>query len=144
MNIIERIERATVYMPNGCWHTTFKTTVDNPRPRIFHDGKARNIARIAWEAHNAEPLPPNMMVCHTCDNPRCINPEHLFIGTAADNSADCVRKGRIVRTVLSVLTDDDYRAISASDSSTAELADRYGVSKGHIRRIKRTGSGKQP
>ena len=144
MNIIERIERAIVYMPNGCWHTTFKTTPANPRPRIFYNGKAHNIARIVCEAHNAEPIPPGMLVCHTCDNPKCVNPEHLFLGTAADNSADCVSKGRIVRTILYALTEEQYEEIFNSELSTKELAKKYGVSKGHICRIKRTGSGKQP
>jgi hypothetical protein len=41
------------------------------------------------------PIPKNMLVCHSCDNPPCVNPEHLFLGTSKDNIQDSIRKGRI-------------------------------------------------
>ena len=50
--------------------------------------------RIAWEAYNAEPL-GDRIVIHTCDNPRCINPNHLEAGTQYDNMQDCASKGRV-------------------------------------------------
>ena len=51
--------------------------------------------RMVWEECFG-PIPDGMFVCHTCDNPPCVNPEHLFIGTAADNNRDKVQKGRLV------------------------------------------------
>jgi hypothetical protein len=48
---------------------------------------------IAWMLGNG-PIPGGMVICHRCDNPPCVNPSHLFIGTQADNMRDCIAKGR--------------------------------------------------
>lgn len=76
-------------------------------PTLNHDGygafsttrngvKFRFLAhRVAYQlTHNNIQLSPNDCICHHCDNPRCINPKHLFLGTQADNMADKVAKGR--------------------------------------------------
>ena len=77
--------RKLPFRPNGVGH-----------PRIFINEGRRHVSThvLAWELHNAEPVPPGMCVMHTCDNPLCVNPSHLVLGTIADNNADCRAKGR--------------------------------------------------
>lgn len=50
--------------------------------------------RFSWEIANARPVPPRMMVMHACDNPPCVNPAHLSVGSASDNTKDATAKGR--------------------------------------------------
>lgn len=52
--------------------------------------------RISWEISNSQPIPDKLYVLHKCDNPPCVNPDHLFLGTYKDNSDDMIRKGRAV------------------------------------------------
>lgn len=94
------------------------------------------------------PIPSGMDVCHRCDNRPCINPDHLFVGTRADNMADCARKGRTARGArlgdrrgengpAAKLTATQVRAIRASSLPSGRLGDLYGVSADNIRRIRR-------
>ena len=95
LNILERIERRTERMSDDeCWVTDYSphsmgyiTTSNLGNRRLLHI--------LSWEAHHAQPVPENMNVCHTCDNRRCFNPNHLFLGTQSDNMLDCSRKGRL-------------------------------------------------
>jgi HNH endonuclease len=89
------------------------------------------------------PIPKGLLVCHHCDTPSCVNPNHLFIGTQVDNMADMDAKGR--RIVLrgernrAKLKEQDIRDIRALAHSMPQIAiaDRYGVSQTHISRIVR-------
>lgn len=81
-------------------------------------------------------------VCHRCDNPACVNPDHLFLGTQSDNMADCARKGRSAsgtRNGQSKLSNTDVAAVLSEISSGTlhrELASRYGVSMTLISQIR--------
>jgi hypothetical protein len=96
--------------------------------------------RYAWERVNG-PIPEGLCVCHHCDEPRCLNPEHLFLGTHADNKTDCVRKGRHARgegNAAAKLTEDAVRAIrrdAARGMTIRELCAREGVGGTTIRDI---------
>lgn len=84
-------------------------------------------------------------VCHRCDNPRCVNPAHLFLGTAKDNAHDRDRKGRTVfpprfkgsKAPWAKLTDEDVREIRSSTVSSRKLAPRYNISDSQLRAIRR-------
>ena len=85
-------------------------------------------------------VPDGLHVLHKCDNPPCINPEHLFLGTNQDNIDDKVRKGRQLKgeqIPVSKLKEHEAMAILLDKISSArELAERYGVLRGAIWRIK--------
>jgi hypothetical protein len=90
--------------------------------------------RLSWEIHNGE-IPAGLNVCHHCDNPRCVRPDHLFLGTTRDNHDDCSNKGRRAKGAMlphSKLTEDAVKKIRQSASSYRELAAVYGVSKGTV------------
>jgi len=80
----------------------------------FRDGpKQRRAHRWAYE-HFVGPIPPTTVVMHTCDTPRCVNPNHLRLGTDLDNQRDMTAKGRGrtgSRNGFAKLNDDDVRAI---------------------------------
>lgn len=80
---------------DGCWEWIGATVA---RYGVLYVGEgdrlvAKKAHRLSWEMQNG-PIPPGMLMCHTCDNPPCVNPAHLFLGTIADNNLDREAKGR--------------------------------------------------
>lgn len=105
----------------------------------FNSSKAH---RISYQLHFGE-FPPYMDVLHKCDNPSCVNPDHLFLGTAQDNSDDMKRKGRASRgeasgnSKLTAQDVIDIRQGISDKKSCVDLGRRFGVTSTAISDIKR-------
>ena len=105
-------------------------------------GKVRGVpAHRAAFMRVCGPVWPPFVVCHSCDNPICCNPRHLFLGTRSDNNADKVRKGRQAflkgsSNGASILREWQVARILKSSATQAVLAERFGVSKQTISAIK--------
>ena len=122
--------------PNGCWVWTGALNYAG----YGHFGRTRTYPirahRFAWELANG-PVPAGLLVLHSCDNRACVNPEHLWLGTDADNMRDKTEKGR--QKAKGKLTEDqvkairaEYRRTSHCVSNAKELARKYGIGHGAI------------
>jgi hypothetical protein len=121
--------------------------VETPGARD-RDGYVRvQVAKRRWYAHRLAytkafgPIPDGQSVLHTCDNPPCVNPGHLFLGSQADNMADMSQKGRRTRGSthgMAKLTEADVaqiRALASSGVTLPAIASRFGVHFGTISKV---------
>lgn len=146
LSLAERLEMHSIPEPNsGCllW------TACCPYHGILHyEGSKQPAHRLAWLDARG-PIPSGMSVLHKCDTRGCINVDHLFLGTQADNTADMVRKGRQSRGEKRArlfrgerhnnakLTDEQVRAIRADCRPETQVAPEYGVTRSVIGMIRR-------
>lgn len=148
---------ASVEKTEGCWR--WRGTITGPgygQTSVWENGKQTLLYahRVSYEMHYG-PIPVGLFVCHSCDNKLCVRPDHLWLGTAADNTRDAQLKGIIPtrkpkvlkgrnprrgeRHPLAKLTEADVREIRVSyvegHGSMSELAALYGVDIANIHRI---------
>jgi HNH endonuclease len=140
--LIQRLLKNSTLNPlTGCWDWT-KSVTKWGYGHINVNGKIKLAHRISYEA--IHPLPTHLCVLHKCDNPRCINPEHLFLGTNADNVRDKVSKGRQSKIgqskgenhSLAKLSNNDVLFIRASSLPQKELAVQFNTTQSNISLIK--------
>jgi hypothetical protein len=139
-----------VRIGDGCWEYTEARSKTGYGQFQVGPRRQAQAHRFSWLlAHG--PIPPGMCVCHSCDNPACVRPTHLWLGTHAENMADMTRKGRQAkgdRVHVSIgssngnakLTEDtvrDIRARLAAGEQQRALAAAYGASQSTIGLIAR-------
>lgn len=133
--LLERNATWTISESN-CWEWQ-KPLSNDGYGQITYRNRATGVHRVAYEAW-VGPIPKGMFVCHSCDNRRCLNPEHLWLGSNAENMADMVAKGRGPKT-RAKLNPEKVAQIRASSETNKALAEYYGVDPSIISRV-RSGS----
>ena len=130
---------------SGCWECDFKSRDKDGYTSIkFWNGKTKLTHRLMYETFHNKEIPDGLHICHHCDNPCCINPDHLFAGTRSDNMKDCARKGRLAdhkgsKNFFHVLTEDDVVKIKKlvyNGEKIRSIAEAFSVSYDTIRMIK--------
>jgi len=80
-----------IVAPSGCWD--WRGCLIEGYAAVWYEGRMWKVNRLAHHLRG-NTLPREVMVCHKCDNRPCINPDHIFLGSASDNAKDCEQKGR--------------------------------------------------
>lgn len=135
-------EKVDVGWPDECWEWN-ASTCDEDYGRLSWEGRVRLAHRVSWLIHFGDP--GEMFVCHRCDNPPCVNPDHLFLGTPLDNATDMIRKGRArYRGIygppegrVGFLWSDAacVRHWAQDGGSIREIAETFDISTGFVRRL---------
>lgn len=133
-------------IPNGCreWNAT-KQKSGYGMIGVTFEFKGKRLvipaSRAHWMAHHNVILERNQFICHKCDNPACVAIEHLFLGSAKDNSQDMLGKGRNAKKYkahsrILIHSDDKIRAIRIAIGPLKDVAKLYGVSIGYVSRLR--------
>lgn len=152
-SIEKRFWRHVEKREGGCWEWTGNKNALGYGylfDKVNGKTKSRRAHRISWEIHNGHAA-GDLFVCHKCDNPKCVNPAHLFLGTCAENTRDAVMKGRFPSTerkrqlalacvargeghCCAVLNEQAVREIRSyiGKLTYREMARSYGVSTGTV------------
>lgn len=139
--IKQRLMRRVKVNPNGCleWTGALK---DNGYGEISIDGKTCRTHRVSYQLFRGA-IPNGLFVCHTCDNRKCVNPSHLFLGTNQDNMQDAEQKGRRVilggekhfNAKLTSAQVGEIREMRKEGNTYNAIAAKFGISSQHVARI---------
>ena len=137
---VAHLLKSRLITDSGCWQWTAGVT-SKGYGKIKSHGRTCSVHRFSWDTFKREPIGPGLMVLHRCDNKRCFNPDHLFLGTHHDNMRDMREKGRSFRPAgeahnLAKLTEGQVREIRSAVGFQREIAARYGVSASSVSMIR--------
>lgn len=136
--IKERFMKKVKFAPSGCWE--WQASKNLKGYGTFRSDISQLAHRVSFALFKGE-LRKDLLVMHSCDNPCCVNPSHLSLGTGHDNQRDCVNKGRMLRkgdnSHRRKLTNNDVALIRSRQYTTKELVVMLNVSKGCINQAKR-------
>ena len=119
--------------PNECWEWTGKLNRDGYGGfKMNHEWMQVHRWSMKFAGHNIA----GKVVCHKCDNPKCVNPDHLFLGTQQDNIKDMHNKKRY-RTNDTKLSQDDVVYIRTSGLTLSKLSDKFSISTTYAHNIRR-------
>lgn len=123
-----------VAQSDGCWLWT--GIKDRDGYGLFTYAKKQYRApRLALEL-DGRPVPAGHYACHHCDNPGCVRPSHLYVGTPTDNAADTKARGRARHGKKAKVSADDIAVIRAAPGRHQDIADRFGISRSSVSMIK--------
>jgi len=139
MNIVDRLENLSERVTESGCQIWMSPLTNTGYGRISINNKVMLAHRASYEAYIGK-IPKGIDVCHTCDNPSCINPSHLFLGTHKENMEDMVIKKRQAygerKIKQAKLTDEDVLIIRNTKESHIKLSVKYNVCRQLISMVK--------
>jgi len=124
--ILEHILSRIIVSESGCWNWTRYLDENGYGVSCWH-GKKTYAHRLSWRSIHGD-ITSEDKICHRCDNPSCVNPDHLFVGTQHDNILDCLKKGRNRTYKISIEDRERIKSSRRSGATLKEIADKFGVS----------------
>ena len=130
----------SIHKTETCWVWT-KSTLVGGYGQVQIEGKKWTTHRLFYTYYKGE-IPSGKLVCHTCDNPTCVNPDHLYIGTHKDNNNDTYNRNRMPlrygdqATNVVKLSKEEALHIKYSSIKSKELEQKYNINQSQVSRIR--------